>query len=91
MPVMDGIEATKEIRSLDAFYAKIPIIATTANAMKGEKERLLSIGMSDYISKPIKAKTLIKKIESSLGVSLLSKEIAEGQSGENFKHTLSPL
>lgn len=51
MPIMDGYQATKEIR--ESLHLKIPIIALTANAMKGEKEKCLSVGMSDYLSKPI--------------------------------------
>ena len=50
MPVMDGLTATKEIRELDE---KIPIIALTANALSGEKEKCLRAGMDDFISKPV--------------------------------------
>jgi CheY-like chemotaxis protein len=53
MPEMDGIEATKAIRS--QFGTEKPrIVAMTANAMAGDRERYLSIGMDDYISKPVK-------------------------------------
>ena len=51
MPIMNGFEATKIIRQ--QFDPKIPIIAMTANALKGSKEECLQAGMSDYISKPI--------------------------------------
>jgi len=62
MPVMDGLEATRAIRGLEAAAptpkTHIPIIALTANAMKGDKERFLASGMDDYITKPIKRKAL---------------------------------
>ncbi|TAE46273.1 MAG: response regulator [Bacteroidetes bacterium] len=52
MPEMDGLEATRHIRQLD--IAQPIIIAMTANAMKGDRERCIEAGMNDYISKPIK-------------------------------------
>ena len=67
MPNMNGSEATKIIRSLDN-TKDIPIIAVTANALKGDKEKFLQSGMNDYISKPIDAKKLeitLKKYISS--------------------------
>ena len=58
MPVMNGIDATIEIRKLDSAKKDITIIALTANAMKGDKERCLAVGMNDYISKPVSVKVL---------------------------------
>ena len=53
MPEMDGITATKHIRELDGPVSEIPIVALTANALTGDRERMLAAGMSDYVSKPI--------------------------------------
>jgi len=53
MPVLDGFETTKALRASED--AKIPIIAMTANALRGDRERCLNVGMDDYISKPVKA------------------------------------
>lgn len=53
MPVMDGVEATAEIRNLGEEYKKIPIIALTANAVSGTKEMLIEMGLDDFLSKPI--------------------------------------
>jgi PAS domain S-box-containing protein len=59
MPEMDGYEATQTIRSrTDAAFAQIPIVAMTANAVKGDRERCLESGMNDYITKPIKLREL---------------------------------
>ncbi len=63
MPVMDGFTATREIRNLDAGIRHVPIIAMTAHAMKGDRERCLEAGMDDYLSKPIDPQKLLEKIE----------------------------
>jgi len=53
MPIMDGIEATAQIRKLGADYEKLPIIALTANAVSGVKEMFLANGFNGFLSKPI--------------------------------------
>lgn len=65
MPVVDGISAMKEIKSKDQ-TKNIPIIAVTSFAMSGDKERLLSLGFDDYVSKPIDIKELLQKIKKFL-------------------------
>jgi CheY-like chemotaxis protein/HPt (histidine-containing phosphotransfer) domain-containing protein len=64
MPVLDGIETTKMIRgsTSNVLNSKIPIIAMTANAMKGTEEICLNAGMDDYIPKPIKLEQLNEKM-----------------------------
>ncbi len=64
MPVMDGIEATREIRN--TLKSSIPIIALTANAIKGDDIKCNEAGMNDYVSKPFDKKILFNKIVSSL-------------------------
>lgn len=68
MPVMDGLEATKLIRAKEAEESKtpVPILALTAHAMAGDKERFLQSGMTGYLSKPIKQHDLIASIVSSV-------------------------
>ena len=79
MPVMDGYTATREIRKLPQF-AKLPIIAMTANAMAGDREKVLEAGMWDHIAKPLNVQamfgTIAKWIKPSNPTQLA--EIQEG-------------
>ena len=77
MPVMDGIEATESIRSremrrswvVSTEYKQVYIIAMTANAMDGDRERCLQAGMNDYVAKPVKPAELYAAIDRCLGQS----------------------
>jgi len=67
MPELDGLEATRRIRRLAGVPAQVPIIAMTANAMQGDREKCLQAGMNDYVSKPIDRSQLLEKISFWLG------------------------
>ncbi|WP_051303608.1 response regulator [Psychromonas aquimarina] len=90
MPVMDGYDATWKIRS-NPLFVNLPIIAMTANAMTGDRERCMAAGMNDYIAKPINPQLLYAKlakwiqadqvscVDDSAPVSLTKKENKEPQ------------
>jgi PAS domain S-box-containing protein len=90
MPVMDGVEATKEIISMQETLKqrKTPIVALTANALAGDKEKFISLGMSDYLSKPIDAseieKTLKKYCQEIKKVVQKSKSVVQIRGDEHF-------
>ena len=61
MPTMSGEETFRAIRGSGQSWAGLPVIALTADAMTGDRERYLGMGMSDYISKPIDSRELATK------------------------------
>jgi len=67
MPEMDGFTATALIRQNEGVATRVPIIALTANAMEGDRERCLDCGMDDYLSKPLQSTDLARALDRWLG------------------------
>lgn len=62
MPVMDGYEMVRRLR-LDQRWSKLPVIAATAHAMSGDRDKALAAGMDDYIAKPIDFDEVLSKVD----------------------------
>ncbi|MGE3164957.1 MAG: ATP-binding protein [Planctomycetota bacterium] len=78
MPEMDGFEATKVIRASDDAHAhRVPIVALTANAFEGDRDRCLDVGMNDYITKPVRAAELVRILSRWLPASVTSADAKE--------------
>ena len=67
MPEMDGYELTKTIRADQSVNGRIPLIALTANALKGESDKCRALGMNDYLTKPVQLEQLKTVLETWLG------------------------
>ncbi len=70
MPELDGFEATRRIRRLSGASATVPIVALTANAMQGDRERCLEVGMNDYVTKPVDVGRLAAALQRYLPASI---------------------
>jgi PAS domain S-box-containing protein len=70
MPEMDGFEATRRIREVERAGTRTPILAMTANAMDGDRERCIAAGMDDYVTKPIRPAKLEEAVARLLGRAL---------------------
>lgn len=66
MPVMDGCEAIRRIRASDQPWRDLPVIALTADAMEGDRERFVAMGMTDYVAKPIDRRLLLTRIAACM-------------------------
>jgi CheY-like chemotaxis protein len=69
MPILSGLEASQTIRKLENSLIHVPIIALTARTVKGERERCLSYGMDDYMTKPI----VLEKVSNLIKAYLVNK------------------
>jgi two-component system sensor histidine kinase/response regulator len=92
MPVMDGVEATAAVRLKEKVTGDhIPIIAMTAHAMEGDRERFLESGMDGYVSKPVHSHELFEAIDSLLGLNSAITEADSAISGPPVARPQSPV
>jgi CheY-like chemotaxis protein/HPt (histidine-containing phosphotransfer) domain-containing protein len=79
MPEMDGFQATQEIRRLEQGLKHTTIVAMTASALEGERERCLAAGMDDYLSKPVRPEDMVAVIQDWIGTPDKRKKRADGR------------
>ena len=93
MPEMDGLEATRKIRDRHSAVRRhdIPIIAMTANAMQGDREKCLDVGMNDYLAKPVNPRALEEVLTQWLGQTpeVFTHEVGVSEAYENSRTSLS--
>lgn len=87
MPYLDGLEATKEILEYEEDYNQphIPIIALTANALKGDKDKFISMGLDEYTTKPLVRKEIITLLNHFLSNHIVEEPSAEDEQTEEAK------
>ena len=78
MPKMDGLQATREIRSLSESGSRIPILAMTAHATEADREKCLAAGFSDYLAKPFRSIDLFSKVQELTGRESVTNETKAG-------------
>jgi two-component system, sensor histidine kinase len=81
MPELDGVETAKRIRNLHGPAAEVPIVALTANAMKGDRETYLGAGMDGYVSKPIRGRELYAALAAFLAIDEQRQQMMASGSG----------
>jgi signal transduction histidine kinase/DNA-binding response OmpR family regulator/HPt (histidine-containing phosphotransfer) domain-containing protein len=77
MPVLDGLDATRRIRALPGAAGGVPILAMTAHAMRGDRDRCIEAGMDDYLSKPIDPQGFLASLDRMIGGSRQALVVAE--------------
>jgi CheY-like chemotaxis protein/HPt (histidine-containing phosphotransfer) domain-containing protein len=93
MPILDGYGAARAIREWEGNQRHIPIIALTAHAMAGERDKVLLAGMDDYLSKPLRAQSLERMLERYLAADaqeLVEPQLAPVSGGSTSKSELDP-
>jgi len=85
MPEMDGYEATRQLRRRTDDKAKIPVIAVTAHAVQGEREKALAAGMTDYITKPVTITRLVRMMAKYLETRVVAPVPRWEEPGEAFE------